>query len=69
MPTFSAKDAWPEYEKALREMHVKTISSEMDVLARALKAIINHWDEFGPEYGMDECIDNARRVLASVQGG
>lgn len=24
MPIFSAKDAWPEYEKAIREMHAMT---------------------------------------------
>ena len=28
----------------------------------ALKAIIKHWDEFGPEGGLEELIDAARRT-------
>jgi len=31
----------------------------------ALRAVIAHWDEFGPEHGFDETIDQARRFLAS----
>jgi hypothetical protein len=31
----------------------------------ALRAVIAHWDEFGPEHGLDECIDQARRALAA----
>jgi hypothetical protein len=29
----------------------------------ALKAVIAHWDEFGPEHGFGEVIDRARSVL------
>jgi hypothetical protein len=31
----------------------------------ALKAVVNHWREFGPEHGMDECVDNAARALVA----
>lgn len=27
-----------------------------------LRAIVDHWDEFGPEHGLDEVIDRARNV-------
>jgi hypothetical protein len=35
----------------------------VDPMRQALKAIINHWDEFGPEHGFAEVIDRARDAL------
>lgn len=30
----------------------------------AAMAVLRHWDEFGPEHGLDETMDGLRRVLA-----
>ena len=35
----------------------------------ALRAIIKHWDEFGPESGLDELIDAARLSKISSPAG
>lgn len=35
----------------------------------ALKALIAHWDEFGPEHGFDELVDSARRAVAVASAG
>ena len=35
----------------------------MRMAADALRAIVRHWDEFGPEHGFDEVVDQARRTL------
>lgn len=39
------------------------VTSRVETLRNALLSIINHWDEFGPEHGLDETIDRARRAL------
>jgi hypothetical protein len=36
-------------------------------LERALKAVISHWDEFGPEYGFAETIDRFARAALSPE--
>lgn len=36
----------------------------MDKLRAALQSIISHWDEFGPEHGLDELIHRIRPMLA-----
>ena len=36
---------------------------------RAFRAVIAHWDEFGPEHGFDESIDQARRALSAAKEG
>ena len=35
--------------------------AENERLRSALKAVIGHWDEFGPEYGFAETIDRIAR--------
>jgi hypothetical protein len=35
-------------------------------LPAVLRSVIAHWDEFGPEHGFDECIDQARRALGGL---
>lgn len=34
--------------------------AEIEIVRGALRAVIAHWDEFGPTYGFDEVIDRAR---------
>lgn len=34
-----------------------------DSAERALKAVVSHWREFGPEHGFDECLEMAARTL------
>ncbi len=36
---------------------------------RLLKGIVNHWDEFGHEFGLDEKIDTARRLISVSTAG
>lgn len=36
---------------------------ELSRLRGALRAIVNHWDEFGPEYGFDEVLGCARGAV------
>jgi hypothetical protein len=37
--------------------------AERDRLRSALRHLVNHWDEFGAEYGLDESFHLARRAL------
>lgn len=30
---------------------------EIDRLSASLKTVVNHWREFGPEHGFDECVE------------
>ena len=34
-------------------------AQEADELRASLKAVVNHWREFGPDHGFDECIERA----------
>ena len=36
---------------------------------RLLRGIVNHWDEFGAEHGLDERMDTARRMIATALAG
>lgn len=61
-----------EGDHAARLAAVKSRVAELDGALRhaakieaALKTIIRHWDEFGPEHGFEETVDIARRVLAA----
>lgn len=38
---------------------------QRDQIERHLRGIINHWNEFGPEYGLDELMTHASMYLAS----
>jgi hypothetical protein len=42
---------------AQRELHRKL------ELERALRAIVAHWNEHGPEYGFDELVGRANSIL------
>lgn len=35
----------------------------------ALRAVVAHWNEFGPEHGFEEVIDKAERTLVSLSQG
>jgi hypothetical protein len=37
-------------------------------LAIPARAVVNHWDEFGPEFGFDETIERLRRALKQQAG-
>lgn len=39
------------------------ITSRLDTMQNAIASVINHWDEFGPDFGFDERIDAARKAL------
>ena len=39
------------------------LKAERDRLRAALRHLVNHWDEFGAEYGLDESFHLARRAL------
>ena len=49
---------WPA--KGSRERRAAK-NDEIDRLRSALRAIVNHWDEFGPECGFAEIIDRVAR--------
>lgn len=40
------------------------LMNEKRRLESALRAIVAHWDEFGPEHGFDEVMDRARGAVA-----
>jgi len=46
-----------------REMQLR---EQRDSLMASLKFVINHWREFGPKHGMDECIDVIDRELQAL---
>ena len=39
-----------------------------DMLRGALRSVVSHWREFGPEHGFDECVEIAARALGSNVG-
>lgn len=41
----------------------KRLQSRLDHVERAARQILNNWDEFGPEGGIDEYMDGLRKVL------
>ena len=41
-------------------------AAEPQPLRLAAKAALGHWNEFGPEHGLDEVMDQLRRVLAAA---
>jgi predicted nuclease with TOPRIM domain len=45
------------------EIAVAALKAERDRLRSALRHLVNHWDEFGAEYGLDESFHLARRAL------
>ena len=40
-----------------------------DALEAALKSVVSHWREFGPEHGFDETLEMAGSSLISPTGG
>jgi hypothetical protein len=42
---------------------VTSLTCRQDELRRALRSVVDHWHEFGPEHGFDECLEMAARVL------
>ena len=52
-----------ESEMDFRDEEVATMKAERDRLRSALRHLVNHWDEFGAEYGLDESFHLARRAL------
>lgn len=46
----------------IRDEKMKTIEE----LRAALRLVVRHWDEFGPEHGLDEVMDKARAALGSA---
>ena len=34
-------------------------AQEADEMRASIKAVLNHWREFGPEHGFDECVERA----------
>jgi hypothetical protein len=61
----------PTEAEALRDLCEKLHDLRMleggsgldDTAERALKAVVNHWREFGPRHGFDECLELAARAL------
>jgi hypothetical protein len=51
-------------EEEQRELRA---AQEADELRASLKEVVNHWREFGPDHGFDECIERAagRRGLGA----
>lgn len=49
-------------EATTHEIHAE---QEADELRASLKNVVNHWREFGPDHGFDECIERAagRRAI------
>ena len=45
------------------ENEIDALKAERDRLRSALRHLVNHWDEFGAEYGLDESFHLARRAL------
>lgn len=51
-------------EDALKRAHYfAKVAPGQDAAACALKAVISHWHDFGPEHGFDECLEMAARAL------
>jgi hypothetical protein len=46
-----------------RDQTIAVLRAERDRLRSALRHLVNHWDEFGAEYGLDESFHLARRAL------
>lgn len=42
---------------------IERLMRERDQLRVALRVVVRHWDEFGPEHGMDEVIDSVRQLV------
>jgi hypothetical protein len=45
-------------------MHV---SPEWEALIRVAKGVINHWNEFGPEYDFAELMDHLEKAITRVE--
>lgn len=43
--------------------HAKELHKRADALEAALKSVVSHWREFGPEHGFDETLEIAARAL------
>lgn len=54
-------ETWAEHYGKFAE---QTTNSAMDAILRAAKGVVAHWDEFGPEHGLDESMEVLRRSLA-----
>ncbi len=56
-----------EREASAREWsgRLDRASTEIEKLKGALRAIIAHWDEFGPEHGFSETIDCERHHISA----
>ena len=44
------------------EADLDLVEKHIDATTLALRAIVDHWDEFGPEAGLDELIDRVRPI-------
>lgn len=56
-----------ERESMSDDFRIKLLRSLVDQLRSALRSIISHWDEFGPEHGFGETIDSARHLAMDDQ--
>lgn len=52
---------------AMRRKDAERQSTEVERLRLALKSVVNHWNEFGPEHGFDEVMHYAETALRPRQ--
>lgn len=58
--TFWVRATSNEPAEAARRWNLRNASAD-----RLLRALVNHWHEFGPEHGLDEMMDAAHRYLTA----